>query len=112
MRKENRMIRFFTILYVIFFVNGGAQLLLTKYRIITVVPTILLIAMQCRHILGVSIKNRELQYVLMRLATITLTLLVIVTSSDLSIKNRVIEVVVVIGTVAILYKKWSKAEIN
>lgn len=76
------------------------------------VPTILLIAMQCRHILGVSIKNRELQYVLMRLAAITLTLLVIVTSSDLSIKNRVIEVVVVIGTVAILYKKWSATEIN
>lgn len=52
MNKKKRVIRLLTIIYVIFFVNGGIGLLLTKYRVMVVVPMFILIMLQCQPLLG------------------------------------------------------------
>lgn len=57
MNKKKRVIRLLTIIYVIFFVNVGIGLLLTKYRVMVVVPMFILIMLQCQPLLGNFIKK-------------------------------------------------------
>ena len=64
MNKKKRVIRLLTIIYVIFFVNVGIGLLLTKYRVMVVVPMFILIMLQCQPLLGNFIKKVKFPYIL------------------------------------------------
>ena len=94
MNKKKRVIRLLTIIYVIFFVNGGIGLLLTKYRVMVVVPMFILIMLQCQPLLGNFIKKVKFPYILLRLMLIIIIGLNFISDIELLV------------VVFLVYKKW------
>ena len=106
MNKKKRVIRLLTIIYVIFFVNGGIGLLLTKYRVMVVVPMFILIMLQCQPLLGNFIKKVKFPYILLRLMLIIIIGLNFISDIELLIGNRIIAIVFILVVVFLVYKKW------
>ena len=106
MNKKKRVIRLLTIIYVIFFVNGGIGLLLTKYRVMVVVPMFILIMLQCQPLLGNFIKKVKFPYILLRLMLIIIIGLNFISDIELLIGNRIIAIVFILVVVFIVYKNW------
>ena len=106
MNKKKRVIRLLTIIYVIFFVNGGIGLLLTKYRVMVVVPMFILIMLQCQPLLGNFIKKVKFPYILLRVMLIIIIGLNFISDIELLIGNRIIASVFILVVVFLVYKKW------
>lgn len=106
MNKKKRVIRLLTIIYVIFFVNVGIGLLLTKYRVMVVVPMFILIMLQCQLLLGNFIKKVKFPYILLRLMLIIIIGLNFISDIELLIGNRIIAIVFILVVVFLVYKKW------
>ena len=106
MNKKKRVRRLLTIIYVIFFVNGGIGLLLTKYRVMVVVPMFILIMLQCQPLLGNFIKKVKFPYILLRLMLIIIIGLNFISDIELLIGNRIIAIVFILVVVFLVYKKW------
>ena len=106
MNKKKRVIRLLTIIYVIFFVNGGIGLLLTKYRVMVVVPMFILIMLQCQPLLGNFIKKVKFPYILLRLMLIIIIGLNFISDIELLIGNRIIAIVFILVVGFLVYKKW------
>ena len=106
MKKKKRVIRLLTIIYVIFFVNVGIGLLLTKYRVMVVVPMFILIMLQCQPLLENFIKKVKFPYILLRLMLIIIIGLNFISDIELLIGNRIIAIVFILVVVFLVYKKW------
>lgn len=104
--------KIFIIIYVIFLVNGGLGLFVTKYRIIVEIPLFILIVMQYRNRLKKFIFQSELRYVLLRLCLIVVIGLNFTGDMELLFGKRIIGSIIVAISVIIIYQKWLAADID
>lgn len=104
--------RIFTILYIIFLVNGGLGLFVTRYRLIAEIPLVVLIVMQCQHRFKNFISHSELKYILIRLGLIAGIGLRFVKDVELLLGNRIIGAIIVVASIVVIYKKWLLSDID